>query len=209
MEEGAWRQNNSSMKLQLLHEVSRTWPQVVSLPFQTAPSHYPPPYFCLDFSVRLKSFSGKDLYLLKFIFQDITYSITVCPSTENRARQRYLTVWVEIMILWESKIMLVCLLKSLFVLCVCFFLAHVYCIMCVQCLMRPEEASDSPRPDLQTVVRHHMGPGNITWVLWKSSSCSFQPHSVSFVIVTLQKVSRWISILEFKGLNWSTSSVIY
>lgn len=66
------------------------------------------------------------------------------------------------------------------------FHLHVHlCTMSVQCLWRPEKNSYPLCLELRTIVSGHMGAGNRTWVLGKSSQClttgpSLQPESSSY-----------------------------
>ena len=46
------------------------------------------------------------------------------------------------------------------------------CVMCMQCPQRPEEGVRSPGTGVNRVVSHHVGAGNRTLVLWKSSQCA-------------------------------------
>lgn len=56
------------------------------------------------------------------------------------------------------------------ILCVCVFAFMYVCVLLTcGCLQRPE---DPPELELEVTVSHHVGGGNQTQILWKSSQCS-------------------------------------
>lgn len=44
--------------------------------------------------------------------------------------------------------------------------------LCVSSPQRPEDTLGPLELELKTVVSYHVGDGNHTWVLWRSSHCS-------------------------------------
>ena len=70
-------------------------------------------------------------------------------------------------------------------MCVCMY---TLCILGA-CRVR-RGCQSSLEPELWVFVSYHVGPGNWTWVLYKSSKCSFQSHT-SFGLLLL-----WFMVLD-------------
>lgn len=71
--------------------------------------------------------------------------------------------------------------------------AHL-CTTSVQCLQRPKEGVEYPGLELHTSVSKHVGSGNRTWVLRKSTNLSGSVLMLSFVSLGLVLYTFQVSI---------------